>query len=304
MKHLIRNLFLGCTGMALLGLAACTTTPERIAELEQARSAVQSLESQPKAGTAASEQLADAREALRRAEQALEDGDDLELVEHEAYLARRHAEIGLEIASEAEALEAVRRAEAERNEVQLQARTKEVERAEQMAEQRAREAMVSRAAAEEAIEEANRLADELSEVEAEQTERGLVLTLGDVLFDTGSSQLKAGAAVTLDRLAEFLRNNPERRLLVEGHTDARGPEEYNQELSQERATAVTEALVQRGIPSERLRPVGLGEVYPVASNESPAGLQQNRRVEVVISNPDGSFPASAEQRTLAARTRN
>jgi len=295
-------------GVMLFGASACTTTPERIAELEQARSAVESLESHPEARTTASSQLSDARDALARADAMQENGAEIEDIRHEAYVARRHAEIGLEVISEAEASAELRQAEARRNQVQLEARTLEAERAETLAERRAeqaersaREAQASQSMAEAAIEEANQLAEQLSEMEAEQTERGLVLTLGDLLFETGESTLKEGAEVTMDRLAEFMQNNPERRLLVEGHTDSRGAEEFNKELSRERASAVTEALVQRGIPSDRLRPVGLGEQYPVASNESPAGMQQNRRVEVVISNPDGTFPASAEQRTVAAR---
>jgi outer membrane protein OmpA-like peptidoglycan-associated protein len=101
--------------------------------------------------------------------------------------------------------------------------------------------------------------------------------------------------MAIDRLADFMEDNPERRLLIEGHTDSRGSEEYNQELSHRRAYAVTEALVQRGIESNRLRPVGLGESYPVTSNDSPAGRQQNRRVEVVVSDQDGSFPEAADR---------
>ncbi len=290
-----------------LGAAGCTTTPERVTEVEEARAAVEALASQPQADAASSE-LAEARDALARADAGLENDAPLEQVRHDAYLARRHAEIGMEVASEAQAREAIEEAEDERRNVQLQARTAEAEAARQLAERRteqaresAREARRSQQVAEAAIEEAERMAAEMRDMEAEQTERGLVLTLSDVLFDTDSARLKQGAGVTVARLAEFLQNNPERKLLIEGHTDARGPEEYNLDLAQQRANALAEALVQRGVPSDRLRPVGLGEAYPVASNDNPAGLQQNRRVEVVVSNQDGSFPESAEQRVLAMR---
>lgn len=305
------NLVAG-TGAILLALSACTTTPERIPELDQARSTVESLERQPQARQAASIQLTNAREALQRAEAALEDGQPVEHIRHEAYLARRNAEIGLAMTSEAEAAREISQAEARRREVQLEARTAEAERARSMAEQRAmqaersqQEARASQAVAEAAIEEANRLADELNamegELEAERTERGLVLTLGDVLFDTDGDDLKAGADVSMDRLAAFLKENPRRRLMVEGHTDSRGEAEYNKDLSERRADSVTEALVERGIPSDRIRPVGLGEEYPVAGNDTSAGMQQNRRVEIVVSNSDGTFPAPAEQRAVAAR---
>lgn len=295
----------GWAAAALLAISACTTTPERVAELDEARATVEALQSQPKVRQAASSQLTSAQEALRRADVALENGEPLELVRHEAYLARRHAEIGLEMTSEAEAQEKISQAEARRNEVQLQARTVEAERARRLAEQRAEQAEASQSVAQAAVDEASRLAEELNmlegEMQAQQTERGLVLTLGDVLFDTARSELKEGAEVSMDRLAEFLRENPERRLLVEGHTDARGSEEFNRDLSEQRADAVTDALTDRGIPRDRVRSVGLGEKYPVASNETPAGMQQNRRVEIVVSKPDGTFPASAEERAIAAR---
>jgi len=297
-RNSCRNWVIGCL---LLGLSACTTTPERVAELEQARSTVTSLENQPEAQSAASIQLRNAREALERADTAFENGESVDLIRHEAYVARRNAEIGLEMTSEARAREELSQAEARRNQVQLEARTVEAERSQMVAEQRATEAEAAQSEAQAATAEASRLAQELSELEAQQTERGLVLTLGDVLFDTDGSELKEGAEVSMDRLAEFMSENPERRLLVEGHTDSRGADDYNEELSEERAESVTEALVERGVQSERLRSVGLGESYPRASNNTPAGMQQNRRVEIVISNPDGTFPDSAEQRTTASR---
>lgn len=267
-------------GFTVLLLAACAGTPERVPELEQARSAVSELEQQPMAESAASEPLSQAREALSRAEGLHEQGEPLPLIEHQAYLARRHAEIGLEMVQEAEAIEAIRAAEAQRRDLQLEARTVEAETAEMRA---------------------RRLERELADLEAEQTARGIVLTLSDdVLFATDSDELKAGAYRAVDRLADFLEKNPERRLLIEGHTDARGTDEHNQDLSERRAESVAVALMQRGIRSDRLRPVGLGEAYPVASNDTTAGQQQNRRVEVVISDDDGSFPEAAD-RTVAGR---
>lgn len=108
--------------VTVLAMAGCTTTPERVDELEQARSTVQNLERQPKAQSAAATQLSKARDALSRADMAHENGEPLEIVRHEAYLARRQAEIGLEMITEAESLEQIKKAEAERKEVQLQAR--------------------------------------------------------------------------------------------------------------------------------------------------------------------------------------
>lgn len=275
-------------------LAACGTTPERVPELEQARSAVQELERQPNVQEAASETLSNARAALSRAQMALEEGESMALVTHEAYIARRHAEIGMELTSEARAVDALEEAEATRNELRLQARTVEARRAEMLAQRRATEADQARA-------EAERLSDQLQELEAEQTERGVVLTLGDVLFDTGEAELRAGAQRTIDRLVDYMRQNPKRNLLIEGHTDSRGSEEFNRELASERANAVAGALVQSGIDRSRLRTAGLGEAYPVASNETTAGRQENRRVEIVISDGNGNFPDAAEDRLVTGR---
>lgn len=282
--------------VAVLLLAGCAGTPENVPALAQARAAVERLEAQEKAGSVAAEPLSMAREALSRAEVALDEGEPLPTVEHQAYLARRHAEIGLAMVEEAESMEAVEAAKARRRELQLEARTREAEQAEQMAARQAAEARQQRQAATAAMQEAERLERELQDLEAEETARGIVVTLGDdVLFDTASDQLKPGAERAIDRLADFLDQHPERRLLIEGHTDSRGTDAYNRDLSERRAEAVARALEERGISPDRVRPVGLGEGYPVASNDTSAGRQQNRRVEVVISDRNGRFPQEARR---------
>lgn len=123
---------------------------------------------------------------------------------------------------------------------------------------------------------------ELEELNAKQTNRGLVLTLGDVLFETGRANLLPGAQRAIDKLAEFLIDNPEREVLIEGHTDNVGSATYNLDLSLRRAQAVKEALVAKGIEPERIHAQGYGEMYPVASNKDAAGRQRNRRVEIII----------------------
>jgi outer membrane protein OmpA-like peptidoglycan-associated protein len=122
-----------------------------------------------------------------------------------------------------------------------------------------------------------------------------VLTLGDVLFDTNKATLKPGADQRIDRLATFLQKNPNERLIIEGYTDSTGSEEYNQELSQRRAQAVAEVLAGQGIPASRYQVVGKGQAFPVASNATPAGRQQNRRVEVVFSDQAGRFAEAPER---------
>ncbi len=121
-------------------------------------------------------------------------------------------------------------------------------------------------------------------MEAKTTERGIVLTLGDVLFATGSEQLKPGATGNLDRLVAFMGMYGDRNATIEGHTDSVGEEAYNQALSQRRADSVRSYLTGKGVAAARLTSLGKGESYPIAGNESGGGRQQNRRVEVIIGN--------------------
>src|SRR5262249_49598820 len=130
---------------------------------------------------------------------------------------------------------------------------------------------------------------ELQDLQAKQTDRGLVMTLSDVLFDTGRATLKPGADRDLDRLAQALKDNPNTRVKIEGYTDSVGSDSYNQSRSERRAEAVGGALRTRGVPPDRYEVEGLGKEYPVASNGTPEGRQQNRRVEIVFSDDSGRF---------------
>src|SRR6185436_4102934 len=127
-------------------------------------------------------------------------------------------------------------------------------------------------------------------VQASQTSRGMVLTLDDVLFDTGKAQLKPGAQRAIDQITAFLKENPGRRVQVEGFTDSQGADEFNLELSQSRADAVAMAIIQRGVDAERVRALGYGEGYPVASNANAGSRQLNRRVEIIVSNDNTEIP--------------
>jgi len=126
-------------------------------------------------------------------------------------------------------------------------------------------------------------------LQARVTDRGLVLTLGDVLFEIGRADLKTGTAGNLNKLVFFLNKHPDRSVAIEGYTDSVGSEEYNQALSQRRADSVRSYLVRQGIGSGRLTASGMGMSDPVAGNDSAAGRQQNRRVEVIVSNPPAAL---------------
>src|SRR5690606_7634307 len=109
-------------------------------------------------------------------------------------------------------------------------------------------------------------------------------TFGDVLFDVGKADLKSGAYSNVRSLAEFLKQNPERKVLIEGFTDNTGSDSLNLNLSQLRADAVRSALVRQGVDISRITTQGFGKAHPVSDNNTSASRAMNRRVEVTISN--------------------
>jgi outer membrane protein OmpA-like peptidoglycan-associated protein len=272
----------GAWALATLLVAGCAAAPDTSPEVEQARRKVDSLAANPRAVAVANRDLTAARGALELAERSLKERADREIVAHHAYLAERQAETGLARVEEADARESLANAEEERQAILLQTRERQAQAAE-------REAQASQESAMQARAELEQLRQDYAALEAKQTERGMVLTLGDVLFDTAQSTLKPGAMDTIDRLAQFLSRNETTRIRIEGHTDSVGTEEYNAALSERRARAVADAVAARGVPGSRIVAIGRGESLPVASNDSPGGRQQNRRVEIVFSEPDGSF---------------
>ncbi|MDO9262976.1 MAG: OmpA family protein, partial [Desulfosalsimonadaceae bacterium] len=145
----------------------------------------------------------------------------------------------------------------------------------------------------EALDRAAMLEAELAKLKAVKTDRGMVLTLGDVLFATGRAELAPGAMQTMNNLAAFLNKYTDRKILIEGHTDSTGSATLNQGLSERRAQSVKIALLGKGVSFDRIDTVGYGMDRPVAGNDTAAGRQQNRRVEIVISNP--SEPATQTQ---------
>jgi outer membrane protein OmpA-like peptidoglycan-associated protein len=188
----------------------------------------------------------------------------------EAEQARREAEKAI---SEAEQARMAAAADAERAAI-----------AKRQAEQATSAAEAESAKAAMAKAEADQLMKELSELKAQQTERGIVLTIGDVLFATGKANLSPDANKSVAKLAEFLKKYQNRNVLIEGHTDSVGKDDYNLTLSQGRADSVKYKLVGDGIEAGRITTVGYGKKFPVASNDTMAGKAQNRRVEVIILN--------------------
>jgi outer membrane protein OmpA-like peptidoglycan-associated protein len=257
---------------AIVLLAGCSSLPEQIPELDTAKAAVQKVESSSRVGVAATD-ASEARKALDRANAMVEKGGDLEDIQHEANVATARAQVADTKIDTALAREEIEKGTAERQQVVLEARN--------------REAQLAR-------ENAERMQKELKDMQAKQTERGMVLTLGDVLFDTGKSTLKPGAHATMDKLAHVLNTSKGNRVTIEGHTDSMGSDANNQVLSEQRALAVQAALMQRGVSGSQIMSVGKGESTPVAGNDSASGRQANRRVELIFSQEAGRVASDGD----------
>jgi outer membrane protein OmpA-like peptidoglycan-associated protein len=284
---------------SLFVVAGCATPVKDSPLLAQAREAVNEAGADPDVTRYAPTELDRARKLLVNAESAAkESGANDKVAAHYAYLATQMARIAGQRSQEQQAMAQVKAGETERQKILLTARESEANRAlaqardaQALAEQARNEAQSAQSQMAQAQAENQRL---MGELQAAQTSRGIVLTLGDVLFDTGQAQLKAGATRPIEQIAEFLEENPERSVQVEGFTDSQGSNEYNQQLSQRRADAVAQAIIQRGIDAQRVRALGYGEEFPKASNSSAGSRQLNRRVEIVVSNGDAAIPARAD----------
>jgi len=267
-----------------LAIAACASTPEPNAALESARTIVQAAEADPSAAKYAALDLQTAKTDLAVADAAYIRHDEAGIAQP-AYMAAQNARLA-QLKGAAKADDArVAAGQAERDSILLAARTNQVDSA-----NRATDA--AKIARDQATENSTRLQAEIDALKAKPTDRGLVLTLGDVLFETGSATLSPGAGRNLDRLVQFLTEHPDRLVQIDGFTDSIGADSFNQDLSQRRADAVRADLLSRGISSARVTTQGYGKSYPVASNSESSGRQLNRRVEVVIGADDGAAIAA------------
>lgn len=281
-------------------MSGCSTMPQSTT-LDSARVDYRQAQANPQVVQLAPLQLKEAGEALDRANAAQTSREDAKVVDSLAYVAQQKIALTQATAQRKNAELAVSAAAAERSTLQLQARTQEANAAQQQAaiaeltaEQKTAEANLARqqtadAQASAAQDQASLAAmqAQMDELNAKKTPRGMVITLGDVLFDTNQSQLKSGGERNVQKLAAFLKRYPQRTVMIEGFTDSVGSSSSNQLLSERRASAVGMALTGMDIGRDRVSTQGHGEAYAVAGNDTASGRQLNRRVEIMLSDERG-----------------
>lgn len=249
-------------------LSACASTPPHNAKLADVQTRYQAASNSAEVARAAPKQLQEASQDLDKAEQLFKEGAPDADVDHYAYMASQRIAIAQEAARQQASEAKIKEADA------IRGRLKEQQSAELARTTQAKNAQLQK---------------QLEALKAEQTNRGLVLTLGNVLFELNKADLKPGGARTVNQLASFMRQYPKRNVMIEGYTDSTGSVAYNKALSERRAGAVRDALLADSINPQRIVTKGFGVQYPVATNTTAAGRQQNRRVEIVISDEDGEF---------------
>ena len=256
-----------------------TATVDHLAYLTQRKVALAQEAGSRRAAEAAVAQANTAREQLR-----------LSARTQEADAAQRNAADAQRSAESAQRDARASQRTAQNAQLDAQTAQRDAQMAQRDAQTAQRDAALSQQQAGESERRAAALEAQLRELNAKKTDRGMVITIGDVLFDSGQAQLRSGGLQSMDRLAVFLKTYPQRTATIEGFTDSVGGDASNQALSQRRAQAVRAALVNQGVAGERLVAQGYGEAHPVAGNESAGGRQMNRRVEIVLSDDRGVIP--------------
>ena len=307
-------------------LGACSSMPKTTSLLDQTRSDYVMAQNNPKIANYASLEMKQASDAMAQANDAASKKAEDEKIDKLAYLAKQKIALTQQVANQRSAEAEIANASKERDQIRLDQRTLEANQANAKANQAKAIADQSRLAtqiaqgeaadAQRKEQEAQRIAQEsqrqaqdaqrqtqesqaraaqleaqLAELSAKKTERGIIITLGDVLFGTDQAKLSPDGIRTVQKLSNILQQNPQRMVLVEGFTDSTGSSAHNQDLSERRASAVRSALQLQGISRDRVAVRGYGAANPVADNNTAENRQLNRRVEIVLSDASGKISA-------------
>jgi outer membrane protein OmpA-like peptidoglycan-associated protein len=243
------------------------------AQTERESAELKAEEERVRADQARKRAQAEADQRRQTEQQAAAARQQAEQAKHEADLNRQQAEQAQQQAQQ----EAQQRAAAEQNAQQTAQEADEARRRAQAAEGRAQQAEAQQQ------QLRQQLREQLNQIlETRDTARGLIVSMPDVLFDTGSASLKTTARERLAKVAGILVAHPDIKVEVDGYTDSTGDPMFNERLSQERAASVQSYLTQQSVPASSISMHGFGEANPIASNDTPGGRQQNRRVELVV----------------------
>ena len=282
--------------LLLLLVTACSNAPKIANGVVDVRNDLNALQANNQLAILAPTAINQAEVAVRAAEQPVKNE---ELSRHLVFVADRKVNIAWAQAQSRYAEDQLSVLAKARDEARLNSRTQEANNARADARIARSDAADARLDASNAQSESLNAQQQAAELQAQikllnarQSERGWVVTLGDVLFDTGKANLKSATNQHLADLAQFLTKYPQRGAIIEGHTDSVGGIDYNQGLSQRRADSVRDFLLARGIQSSRLSSAGKGEELPIAGNDSASGRQQNRRVEVIITDNQRSVSST------------
>ncbi|UTW08361.1 OmpA family protein [Pseudomonas benzenivorans] len=258
--------------MLLLLLGGCAGSPSNSGDaLESARTSFQTVKEDPSVLRSAAKDVIRAGESLARAERLSSYWGSADDVTHYAYLSQRYSDIAAQKSLLGLNQERAAKLELERQRLQLALREAKLLTIQ---------------------EQSHWLEEQMVSLATTETERGLVMTLGDVLFDAGQADLNVSANRTVLKLVQFLQLNPRRVVRIEGYSDSRGDKQENLELSRARAQTVADVLIDLGIDAKRIEVQGHGEGYPVAENASAKGRARNRRVEIVFSDELGRLGPS------------
>lgn len=307
-------------------LSACGSTPKATVLLNEIHGEYRMAQNNPNVTTYASLEMKQAGEAMAQADAAANNRDSDEKIDKLAYLARQKIALAQEVTKTKIAQAEVANAGKERDQVRLDMRTNEANAANIKADQAKQAAVLAQNdaaraqqqtqvaqvdAAKAQLDAAKAQADaansqratqdaqtrnaqleaQLADLAAKKTDRGMVITLGDVLFGTDLSRLTSDGVITVQKLAKVMELNPQRHVLIEGFADSTGAAPYNQLLSERRANAVQQSLLDMGVARDRVATRGFGENYPVAANDTAPNRQMNRRVEIVLSDDTGKIMA-------------